>query len=113
MSLRILHVDDDPDIRAVVELSLTLDPDFKVRSCANGDDALATAPKWAPDMILCDVMMPGMDGPTLLACLRENPETRTIPVVFMTARAQISEVEQHMPACTSASMSAVVRLQSN
>jgi two-component system OmpR family response regulator len=94
MSLRILHVDDDPDIRAVVELSLTLDPDFKVRSCANGDDALAMAPKWAPDMVLCDVMMPGMDGPTLLARLRENPQTRKIPVVFMTACAQVSELDQ-------------------
>jgi CheY-like chemotaxis protein len=94
MSLRILHVDDDPDIRAVVELSLTLDPEFAVKSSANGADALTTAAEWAPNMILCDVMMPDMDGPTLLVRLRENPETTKIPVVFMTARAQNSELEQ-------------------
>ena len=94
MSLRILHVDDDADIRAVVELSLTLDPEITVNSCANGDDALVTASKWEPDMILCDVMMPGMDGPTLLTRLREDPQTRTIPVVFMTARAQARELEK-------------------
>ena len=46
MSLRILHVDDDPDIRAVVELSLTLDPEFAVKSSSNGADALATAAEW-------------------------------------------------------------------
>ena len=48
----------------------------------------------APNMILCDVMMPDMDGPTLLVRLRESPETTKIPVVFMTARAQTSELEQ-------------------
>jgi CheY-like chemotaxis protein len=94
MSLRILHVDDDPDIRAVVELSLALDPEFAVKSSANGIEALATAAQWVPNMILSDVMMPDMDGPTLLVRLRENPETTKIPVVFMTARAQKIELEQ-------------------
>lgn len=93
-SLRILHVDDDSDIRAVVELSLNLDPDFSVMSCANGNDALAIAAKWAPDLILCDVMMPGMDGPIVLALLRQDPRTAKIPVAFMTGRAQTSEIEQ-------------------
>lgn len=92
-SLRILHVDDEPDIRDVVELSLGLDPAFSVRSCASGTDALAMATGWAPDMILCDVMMPVMDGPATLARLRECPQTVNIPVVFMTARAQTRELE--------------------
>jgi CheY-like chemotaxis protein/HPt (histidine-containing phosphotransfer) domain-containing protein len=91
--LRILHVDDDPDIRAVVELSLGLDPAFSVRSCASGQDALATAVDWSPDMILCDVMMPVMDGPATLTRLRECPQTVNTPVVFMTARAQTRELE--------------------
>jgi two-component system, OmpR family, response regulator len=94
MSLRIIHVDDDPDLRTVVELSLALDPELTVTSCANGEDALALAKHLVPDLILCDVMMPGMDGPTLLARLRENPQTKNIPMVFMTARAQISELNQ-------------------
>ncbi|MEX0752034.1 MAG: response regulator [Xanthobacteraceae bacterium] len=92
-ALRILHVDDEPDIREVVELSLTLDPVFAVRSCASGEEALAAAVEWPPDLILCDVMMPVMDGPATLARLRGNPQTALIPVVFMTARAQTRELE--------------------
>jgi CheY-like chemotaxis protein/HPt (histidine-containing phosphotransfer) domain-containing protein len=92
-ALRILHVDDEPDIREVVELSLGLDPTFSVRSCASGADAIATATHWSPDMILCDVMMPVMDGPATLARLRESPQTAKTPFVFMTARAQAREIE--------------------
>jgi CheY-like chemotaxis protein len=92
--LRILHVDDEPDIREVVEMSLELDPAFTVKSCSSGRDALAVAADWSPDLILCDVMMPVMDGPTTLARLRESPRTAGIPVVFMTARAQAREIEQ-------------------
>ena len=92
-ALRILHVDDEPDIREVVELSLRLDPAFTTRSCASGKDALAAVSEWPPDLILCDVMMPVMDGPTTLARLRESPQTAHIPVVFMTARAQTRELE--------------------
>jgi CheY-like chemotaxis protein len=92
-ALRILHVDDEPDIREVVELSLSLEPAFSVRSCASGGDALRAMVEWPPDLILCDVMMPGMDGPATLARLRENPQTAHIPVVFMTARAQTRELE--------------------
>ncbi|MFZ0559786.1 MAG: response regulator [Methylovirgula sp.] len=95
MSLtRILHVDDEPDIREVVEASLALDPDFTVQSCGSGDAAIAVAADWRPNMILLDVMMPAMDGPTTLAHLRDNPHTSDIPVVFMTARAQTKELEK-------------------
>lgn len=93
-SLRLLHVDDEPDIRAIVALSLGLDPAISVRSCASGTDALAIAADWSPDVILCDVMMPTLDGPSTLARLRECPQTAEIPVVFMTARAQASEIER-------------------
>ena len=93
-SLRILHVDDEPDIREVVELSLGLDPAFSVRSVDSGRAALAAVAEWTPDLILCDVMMPVMDGPTTLARLRAQPGTARIPVVFMTARAQSREIEQ-------------------
>lgn len=90
---RVLHVDDEPDIREVVELSLGLDPDLTVRSCSSGGDALEAAAAWAPDLILLDVMMPAMDGPTTLSRLRQSPQTAKIPVVFMTARAQPRELE--------------------
>ena len=94
MSLRILHVDDDPDIRDVVEISLNVDPEFTVISCASAIDALATAAEWAPDLVLSDVLMPGMSGPVMLTHLREDPRTAKIPIIFMTARAQTGELEQ-------------------
>lgn len=90
---RILHVDDEPDIRDIVGISLGLNPDFEVRECASGFEALAAAADWSPRLILLDVMMPKMDGPTTLAELRRDPRTASIPVVFMTARAQTREIE--------------------
>jgi CheY-like chemotaxis protein len=92
-ALRILHVDDEPDIREVVEISLSLDPDFVTQSCNSGQEALAIAADWSPDLILLDVMMPVMDGPATLAQLRDNTRTAAIPVIFMTARAQTCEIE--------------------
>ena len=56
--VRILYVDDEPDIREVVEISLGLDPAFAVRSCASGAEALAATSDWFPDLILLDVIMP-------------------------------------------------------
>jgi CheY-like chemotaxis protein len=93
-AVRILHVDDDADIREIVEMSLGLSAEFEVRGCACGADAIAVAAEWAPYLILLDVMMPCMDGPTTLAHLRRDPRTADIPVLFMTARAQAREVEQ-------------------
>jgi CheY-like chemotaxis protein len=93
-AIRILHVDDEPDIREVVELSLGLDPIFVLQSCGSGKEALAVAAQWQPDFILLDVMMPVMDGPATLAQLRQNARTAGIPVIFMTARAQAREVDR-------------------
>jgi CheY-like chemotaxis protein len=93
-ALRILHVDDEADIREVVEISLGFDPGFVTQSCGSGQEALAVALDWLPDIILLDVMMPMMDGPATLLRLRENARTATIPVVFMTARAQTRELDR-------------------
>src|SRR5580704_10308737 len=92
--VRILHIDDEPDIREVVEISLGLDPGFSTRNCASGQEALGVAADWMPDIVLLDVMMPAMDGATTLARLRENPRTVDIPVIFMTARAQSREIDR-------------------
>jgi len=92
-SYLILVVDDEPDIRKVVERSLGRDPQFATRSCASGQEALVLAAEWLPDLIILDFMMPVMDGPTTLARLRENPLTARIPVVFLTARATSQELE--------------------
>src|ERR1700730_8528882 len=93
-ALRVLHVDDEPDIRDLVEISLGLDPGFTVRSCASSEEALAVVAEWSPHLILVDVTMPGLDGPGMLARLRARRETAPIPVVFMTARAQTKELER-------------------
>lgn len=90
---RILYVDDEADIREIACMALELDPDFAVRAADSGQVALGIAAEWQPDLILLDVMMPDMDGPTTLSRLRAAPETAAIPVVFITARAQAREVE--------------------
>ena len=91
---RVLHVDDDPDIGDVVGLSLGLDPDLTLKSCAKGDEVFAIARDWAPDIILCDVRMPSVDGPAVLARLRANTSTSHIPLIFMTASARSRELEE-------------------
>ena len=90
---RVLHVDDEPDIREIVEMALGLDPNLTVQGCASGAAGLVAVRECAPDLVLLDVMMPDMDGPTMLGHLRESPATANIPVVFMTARAQTREIE--------------------
>jgi CheY-like chemotaxis protein len=89
---RILYIDDESDIREVAQLSLELDPSLDVRTCGSGVEGIQEALAWRPDLILLDVMMPGMDGPTTFARLRERPETASIPIVFITARTQAQEV---------------------
>jgi CheY-like chemotaxis protein len=93
-SIRILHVDDEPDLREIIEISLGLDPDFVIRSCESGTEGIVVAAEWNPDVILLDVMMPVMDGIATLMVLRENPGTARIPVIFMTARAQARELDR-------------------
>jgi CheY-like chemotaxis protein len=91
-AFRIVHVDDEPEVREAVEISLGLDPDLLTRSCASGLEALAVASDWKPDIILLDVVMPAMDGVTTLVRLRENSRTAGIPVVFMTVHARSPEL---------------------
>ncbi len=92
---RILYVEDEPDIRAVAKLALEMVGGFEVRLCENGAQALEVVADFAPDLILLDVMMPGMDGPTLLQQLRSRAATAQIPVVFLTAKIQPPEVAQY------------------
>jgi CheY-like chemotaxis protein/HPt (histidine-containing phosphotransfer) domain-containing protein len=91
---RILVVDDEPDIRKVVALSLSRDPAFTVRTCATGQEGIEEAADWLPNLILLDVMMPTLDGPATLALLRQRAATARIPVVFLTARAGSEELDR-------------------
>lgn len=92
MSLRVLYVDDEPDIREVACLSLSLDPELEVQECASGVRAVEVARSWQPHLIMLDVMMPGMDGPETFARLRAQADTAAIPIVFITARTQEKDV---------------------
>ncbi|SHE41386.1 Response regulator receiver domain-containing protein [Modicisalibacter ilicicola DSM 19980] len=92
---RVLHVEDDPSIREVVSVALGVVGELEVMSCASGHEALDQAVAWCPDLMLLDVMMPELDGPALLARLRDDPRTDRIPVVFMTARVQPAELAHY------------------
>ncbi len=89
---RIMYAEDEPDIQAVARLALEMLGGFQVRVCGNGQEALAAVRDFAPDLILLDVMMPGMDGPSTLERLRADPATAGIPVIFLTAKVQPAEV---------------------
>lgn len=88
----ILYVDDEPDIREVVQMSLSLVDGLDVQTCESGERALQLLPQLRPDLLLLDVMMPGMDGPSTLQKMRTVPGLQKIPVVFMTAKAMPQEV---------------------
>jgi two-component system, OmpR family, response regulator len=92
---RLLFVEDEPDIQIVARLALERIGGFQVEICSSGREALEKAPGFGPDLILLDVMMPGMDGPTTLGALREQPQTATTPVIFMTAKVQPYEVAEY------------------
>lgn len=92
---KILLVEDEPDIRTVAQLSLQAIGGFAVELCSSGPEALAKAPIFQPDLILLDVMMPGMDGPTTFQELRRRPELAAIPICFMTAKVQPQEVAHY------------------
>lgn len=82
----VLLVDDDDDLRMIGRMALANVGGFEVHCASNGAEALTLAVERSPDVIVLDVMMPGMDGPTVFNRLRETAQTREIPVIFMTAK---------------------------
>jgi diguanylate cyclase (GGDEF)-like protein len=92
---RILMIEDEPDIQAVAQLALEALGGFQVRICGTGREGVQAAAAFDPDLILLDVMMPGMDGPSTLRALRLLPQNVATPVVFMTAKVQPQEVAEY------------------
>jgi DNA-binding response OmpR family regulator len=92
---RILLVEDDPDIQIVASLALSQFGGFTVQVSGSAGEALRAASAFAPDLILLDVMMPGMDGPSTLQALREIPAVTATPVIFMTAKILPQEVAHY------------------
>jgi CheY-like chemotaxis protein len=90
---RVLYVEDEADIRTVAKLALETIGGFTVLTCASGEEALRAVEDFRPDIVLLDVMMPGMDGPSVLRALRERPALADVPVAFMTAKVQPAEIE--------------------
>ncbi|MDM5177967.1 response regulator [Massilia sp. DJPM01] len=88
----VLYVEDDPDIQTVAQMALDMVGGLTLRTCGSGREALLAAAECKPDLLLLDVMMPGMDGPMTLSELRKLPNTASTPVIFMTAKVQASEV---------------------
>ncbi len=94
-NLKVLYVEDEPDIRAVTQFALE-DEGFELCPCSSGAEALRRAPEGPWDLILLDVMMPGMDGPTTLQQLRAVPGLQETPVLFMTAKVQPAELAEYL-----------------
>ena len=92
---RILLVEDDPDIQTVTSLALRGFGGFEVCICGSAQQAVETATRFGPDLILLDVMMPGMDGVEAMLALRQMPAMAQVPVVFLTARVQPHEVARY------------------
>ena len=91
--MKVLIIDDDADIRLIVRVSLSRHG-FVVTEAASGADGLRAAREDRPDVIVLDVMMPEMDGPTTLGALLADPAIAGVPVVFLTAKAMRSEIDR-------------------
>lgn len=92
---RILLVEDEADIQTVARLALEDIGALQVEVCASGAEALERGPTFAPQLILLDFMMPGMDGRETMRAFGRVPELAEVPVVFLTARAQLDEVAEY------------------
>lgn len=94
MSKRILLIDDEDGARRITQFSLEAAVGWEVLTAASGSEGLNLAQTAQPDAILLDVMMPDLDGPATFQQLQENPTTRSIPVIMLTAKASPTE---HQP----------------
>lgn len=95
---KVLLVDDEDDVRTVAGVSLQRVGGMDTIVAASGAQGIELARSEHPDIIVLDVMMPEMDGLETLRRLRQDPQTRSIPVIFMTARAQPHEIEAYLTA---------------
>ena len=94
--MKLLVIDDEEDIREVAGLTLELNEGWEVAAAGSGTEGIKLARGSAPDAILLDVMMPDLDGPSTLRLLRNLPETRSIPVIFLTAKVQAADRRRYL-----------------
>ncbi|MFQ5951840.1 MAG: response regulator [Candidatus Omnitrophota bacterium] len=93
MATKILIIDDEPSVVKMVEFRLKKDG-FDVITAQNGAEGLEKAKAESPDIILLDILMPEMDGHETLLRLKDSAETRSIPVIMLTAKGQIEDIER-------------------
>jgi len=91
---RICYVEDDEDIQRIARVSLERIGKMTVEIIGDPTAAIAAMAAFGPDLVLLDWMMPGMDGPALFRAMKERPETRALPVVFITAKASQTELDE-------------------
>jgi len=92
---RVLYAEDEADIQEIVRISLEEIGNYELKVCSSGEELIESYEQFSPDLILLDVMMPGMDGVSTFEKLKTMPEYTGTPVVFMTAKVQVNEVQQY------------------
>jgi CheY-like chemotaxis protein len=93
VAAKVLAVDDDPVILRLLQVNLEMEG-YEVELASDGEEALERARAFRPDVVLLDIMMPKKDGWQVCAEIREDPELRTTPIVFLSARAQDADLER-------------------
>ncbi len=92
---RIMYVDDDPDLQDIVRLGLETRADFTVTCCDSGNQALEEIPSFKPDLVILDMVLPGMSGLQLLERMRELRGVPWIPVIFLTSKITPHQLEEY------------------
>jgi CheY-like chemotaxis protein len=92
--MKILIIDDEGDIRRIARLALNKVGKMDVVEASSGEEGIEKAESETPDVILLDVMMPSIDGPSTLEELKKKETTQNIPVIFLTAKAMPSEINR-------------------
>lgn len=93
---RILYAEDDGDIQQIALLALETLGGFTIKTCNDGLEALTAIEDFAPQLLLLDVMMPNMDGPTALMKIREIAAFKKTAAIFMTAKVQSEEIKEYL-----------------
>jgi two-component system, OmpR family, response regulator len=91
---RICYVEDDPDIQRIVRMSLERIGKMTVEVVSDSTKAVEAIQAFRPDLVMLDWMMPIMDGPAVFRKMREQEDLKTLPVVFMTAKASPKELDE-------------------
>ncbi|NOZ26629.1 MAG: response regulator [Chloroflexi bacterium] len=97
MGKRILVIDDEPDLVHLVSIFLGA-AGFEVIGADNGREGIEKIEQVSPDLVICDMVMPNMDGIETVKAIRANPRTRSLPVIMLSARGQTEDVNRALTA---------------